>query len=168
MREITFTLARPTPVLNVLMRQNRWDRAKNKRALGREIAAALGGRLPSEPIEWARVTVTRFSVGMPDQDGAAGGIKDLLDVLTTPWITPKGQRRNKFGLGLIRDDDADRCLQVVLCVKCRAAEQRTEVVIEEVGGCVSGKISGPGIFLDRSLELLPRPSGHDEMQKGGQ
>ncbi len=134
MREITFTLARPTPVLNVLMRQNRWDRARNKRALGREIAAALGGRLPAQPIERARVTVTRCSVGVPDQDGAIGGIKDLLDVLTTPWVTPKGQRRNKFGLGLIRDDDPARCEVAVRCERCRSAEQRTEVTIEEVAG----------------------------------
>ncbi|GAA4475528.1 RusA family crossover junction endodeoxyribonuclease [Gluconacetobacter asukensis] len=132
MREITFTLARPTPVLNVLMRQNRWDRARNKRALGREIAAALGGRLPAQPFERARVTVTRFSVGVPDTDNAVGGLKDTLDVLTTPWVTPKGQRRNKFGIGLIRDDDPSRCEVVVQCVKCRAAEQRTEVVIEEI------------------------------------
>ncbi|GBR03923.1 hypothetical protein [Acetobacter oeni] len=115
------------------MRKHYRVRSENKRKTSVQIAALIGGR-PPEPFEKARVTVTRFSIGVPDHDNLVGSVKDLCDCMTTPSLMANGKVRNKFGIGLIRDDSPVHCELVVLGVKCRRAEQRTEVVIEEIVG----------------------------------
>ncbi|GAN55233.1 hypothetical protein [Tanticharoenia sakaeratensis] len=132
MRTIAFTLPEPTPLMNTLMRSHFRKRAKLKRSLAAQIIAALGPDRPAEPFERAHVTIRRFSCGMPDYDGAYGGVKDVLDVMTTPAAREDGTTRNKFGIGLIRDDSPKHIRLTVEPLKCKRAEQRTEIEIVEV------------------------------------
>lgn len=131
-RVIRFTLDEPTPLLNTVLRKHFRQRASAKRSLARQIVALLGPDRPSEPMQKARVTITRYSCGQPDLDGVYGGAKDCLDVFTTPAPMANGKVRNKFGIGLIVDDSPKHIDLNVESVKCKRYEQRTEVVIEEV------------------------------------
>ena len=131
-RSVLFTLPEPTPLLNVLMRKHYRVRSQNKRRTAAAIAAEIAGKKPPGPFLKARVTITRYSCGVPDDDGLKGGVKDLLDCLTTPKLLAGGKIKNKFGVGLIVDDSPQHCLLVVNGVKCKRAEQRTEVLVEEV------------------------------------
>lgn len=132
MRVIRFTLPEPTPLLNVMLRKHYRVRTESKRKTARLIAATIPGQIPPEPFQKARVTIRRYSSGVPDRDNLVGSVKDLCDCLTTPSLMKNGKVRNKFGLGLIVDDAPAHCELVVLGVKCRRAEQRTEVVVEEI------------------------------------
>ncbi|NHN85784.1 hypothetical protein GOB93_14200 [Acetobacter musti] len=132
MRVIHFTLPEPTPLLNTQLRKHFRQRSKAKIALARQIIAILGPDRPAEPMQKARVTVTRFSCGLPDYDNLYGGVKDALDVLTTPAAQANGKVRNKYGIGLIVDDSPKHINLIVEPVKCRRSEQRTEFLIEEI------------------------------------
>lgn len=131
-RTVSFTLPEPTPLLNVLMRKHYRVRSQNKRRTAAFIAGEIAGKMPAKPFEKARVTITRYSSGTPDDDGLKGGVKDLLDCLTTPKLLAGGKVKNKFGVGLIVDDSPAHCLLGVSGVKCKRADQRTEVLIEEI------------------------------------
>jgi hypothetical protein len=125
---VAFTLSRPTPLLNELLRMQRhWAiRRKHCWALSAEIAALLGVRLASPPIEHAIITVTRYSVGTPDADALTA--KSLLDTLQ-----PRSER-HPYGLGVIAGDDPAHLtlhLSAALCHKRK--EQRTEVQIVAIG-----------------------------------
>lgn len=132
MRVIRFTLPEPTPLLNVMQRKHFRSRAREKTALARQIIAILGQDRPETPIEHASVTIRRYSSGMPDFDGVYGGAKDFLDVLTTPAAQANGKIKNKYGVGLIRDDSPKHIRLTVEPIKCKRAEARTEVVVEEM------------------------------------
>lgn len=131
-RTVAFTLPEPTPLLNVLMRKHYRVRSQNKRRTAAFIVCEIAGKKPPVPFKKARVTITRYSRGVPDDDGLKGGVKDLLDCLTTPKLLAGGKIKNKFGVGLIVDDSPAHCLLVVSGVKCKRAEQRTEVLVEEM------------------------------------
>lgn len=127
---ITFTLSAPTPSLNAGSRASgHWAaRMKAKQRLQKgwawDIALRLMPARP-EPLQRARVTIYRHSVGTLDQDNAIGGCKALVDVLK-----PAG-KRNPHGMGLIVDDTAD-CLELVVkqIKVTRRSDQRTVVTIE--------------------------------------
>lgn len=130
MDKITFTLPEQFPLLNVQQRRHFRTRGKMKISTARQIIALLGAERPAEPFQKARVTVTRYSSGSPDRDGLYGGVKDLLDCLTTPSPQANGKVRNKYGIGLIVDDSPAHIELDVRAERCRRAEQRTEVVVE--------------------------------------
>lgn len=135
-RTISFSLEKPVKLLNRTKRMHFQALARYQRALAWEIKITAGSSIPPQPFEAARVTVTRYSRGVPDMDGLAGGCKELLDCLTTPMPLRSGdgktRMRNPLGLGFIRDDSTRYCIfQPVSCV-CRAHEERTDVLIEEL------------------------------------
>ena len=133
-RTITFTLPEPFPLLNVQQRRHFRVRGKLKLSTARQIVAMLGPDRPAEPFQKAHVSVTRHSSGSPDRDGLYGGVKDLLDCLTTPVPQASGKVRNKYGIGLIVDDSPKHITLDVQAERCKRAEQRTEVTITEIVG----------------------------------
>lgn len=75
----------------------------------------------------ARLTVERHSVGICDDDGLRGSVKDICDLLCLP------SKRHPYGLGVITDDGPSFCEQIIRAVKVsRRSEQRTVVTIEAV------------------------------------
>lgn len=110
---------------------NQWQRMhwskrrKFQQALAWEVRILLKGRIPAAPLRRARMTITRYSRGVPDHDGLVGGCKPLLDVLQPQ------SRRHKVGLGVIVDD-APGCLTVtyVSAKPARGEAPRTEITIE--------------------------------------
>ena len=133
MRAIAFTLNKPAPSLNELLRMERahWSRRRKfKKQLAAEVLMALreaGHGLPSSPLRRVRLTVERGSSGTLDEDNLAGGLKELVDVLV--WPT----RRNPHGLGLIVDDD-NACIVQRDYQQAKAAPKQgyTRVLIEEL------------------------------------
>ncbi|NPD67273.1 hypothetical protein HN018_06760 [Lichenicola cladoniae] len=102
-----------------------------------EIADVTRGRRPAEPFPFALVRVERHSCGQPDHDGLVGGVKPVLDCLTTPKQlvarkpTSRARVRNPMGLGFVVDDSPDHILLEVVHVKTRHADQCTLVTITE-------------------------------------
>lgn len=126
---LTFTLSAPTPSLNGSRSSRNWravwaERKRMQKGWAWDIALRLMPARP-EPLQRARVTIYRHSVGTLDQDNAVGGCKALVDVLKPPG------KRNPHGMGLIVDDTPD-CLELVVkqIKVARRSEQRTVVTIE--------------------------------------
>lgn len=140
MREITFTLPDPFPLLNHSIGQSRFALTGMRRKMARSVAMASAGQRLPEPFSKAHVIIERYSVGTPDNDGLQGGAKFLIDSLTTPRLLdqkkPNARRvvRNKRGLGFIVDDAPQYAEIEVIGVKCKRDEQRTVVTIREVVG----------------------------------
>jgi hypothetical protein len=132
MRIVRFTLPEPTPLLNVQQRKHYRVRSREKRRLALQIFTLIGKNMPHKPFQKARVHVTRYSSGTPDDDGLYGGLKDLLDCLTTPKLMANGKFKNKYGISLIVDDAPAFCETIAKSVKCKRYEQRTEIVVEDV------------------------------------
>jgi hypothetical protein len=125
---IMFTLAKPTLLLNQVLRMHWTKQREYKRALSTEIARQLPDDPYRKPFEKATVMIRRFSAGVPDEDNLIGGVKHLVDC---PLVR---SGRHPWGLGLIRDD-ARLCLTLnVEAEKVRRTEQRTVVVVSEVEG----------------------------------
>lgn len=129
---ISFTLPEPFPLLNTQQRRHYRTRGRAKVSTARQIAALLGAERPSGPFQRASVHVVRYSTGTPDLDGLYGGVKDLLDCLTTPVQQANGKVKNKHGLGLIVDDGPG-CIRLnVEGARCKRDERRTVVTITEI------------------------------------
>ncbi|GAJ29718.1 hypothetical protein Amme_076_011 [Acidomonas methanolica NBRC 104435] len=127
-----FTLPEPFPLLNVQQRKHYRRRAAEKRRTAALIASILGSERPAQPFERARIEVVRYSCGSPDTDGLFGGVKDLLDCLTTPSLRADGSVRNKYGIGVIVDDSPRHIDLDVRSVRCKRAEARTEIMVTEI------------------------------------
>lgn len=125
---ITFTLPRILPLTNTMLRTHWAKRKKERAALAWDVASGLARQVkPSQPLEKCRVTVERCSVGVPDDDGLTGSLKNLMDVLCPP------SKRHPYGLGVIKDDGPAHCEQVIRAVKVRhRKDQKTVVTIEEL------------------------------------
>lgn len=136
MRSITFTLPFAYDLPNVTLRQNRWQATRAKNDMMRQVmAASYNLRIP-EPFQRAHVTIERHSTRTPDPDNLVGGIKRLLDCLTTPVLqntkSGKVSYRNKRGQGFIVDDSPKHITQEVRAVLCKRGEEKTVVTIREV------------------------------------
>ena len=129
-RTVKFTLNFLTPLLNTTSRQHFHKRTAARRSLAWDIRVAIGrGFRPPEPFVRARVTIRRYSIGTPDPDGFAGGLKALLDCLQP------ASARHPTGLGFILDDAPSCMVPEFAAIRCATrAEQRTEVVITELLG----------------------------------
>jgi hypothetical protein len=124
LREFTFRLAKPLPLLNVWERMHWRRKGKFKKDLAWEILALLGAT-PAQPFERARIRVFRHSIFAPDQDNLI--VKALLDVLQPPG------KRHPYGLGVIAGDDPAHVtcdIQHVFAQTRKA--QCTEVLIQEI------------------------------------
>lgn len=116
---IEFTLRRPLPLLNEMLRMHWAARRLLRRELADEIALMVPG--VREPFERAAVTVTRYGMRPVDPDNLC--VKHLLDVLQ-----PRSERHPN-GLGLIRGDDPARLTLSVIGIVVPKADQRTTVRI---------------------------------------
>lgn len=125
----SFSLLRPTELLNVSLRQHWTVRRRLARGYSEQIAKALEGQpLPVTPWAKARLVIWRRSVRFADSDGCVGGCKALIDTLlprskTHPW-----------GLGIMVDDSPG-CLDLIVWQRkvSRLRDQGTDVLIERFG-----------------------------------
>ena len=134
MRQISFVLPAPYPLLNRSLRAHWSVRKRQQAAIRGTILEQIGGSpgLPPEPFQKAHVVIERHSVGAPDYDNLVGGGKQLIDCLTTPVMGKGGRQRNRRGLGIIVDDSPDHLTAEYHAVKCRLCEQKTVVTITEL------------------------------------
>lgn len=80
------------------------------------------------PMERARVEITRFSVGVGDQDNVTASVKPLLDLLLVRSAT------HPHSFGLLVDDGPDHITLTVIGAKvAHRSEQKTAVRIERLG-----------------------------------
>lgn len=123
---ITLKLARPTILLNPLLRLHWRARGLLASSISTELARQIPPNL--QPIQHAKVTISRYSLGEPDYDGAVGGSKLTVDCLLPP------SRRHPHGLNVIVDDDPSHLTLVVKSIVVASSkEQRTEILIEPLG-----------------------------------
>ena len=126
--DFRFTLQRPFVLLNPMLRMHWARRRAYAAALSAEIAAATPN-LPAgaKPMQRARVTVTRYSLGEPDHDGLVGGAKWLVDSLLVR------SERHPNGLGFLADDSPAHLDLIVRSeVVTKRRDQRTTVLIERI------------------------------------
>ena len=136
MRSITFTLPFAYKLPNRTIGQH-WGRAtREKNDLMRKVAAEAYHLRPPQPFRKARVVIERHGVREPDEDNLVGGVKRLVDCLTTPVIqnsqSGRASIKNKRGLGFVVDDGPDFITLEVRHVKAKRAEQKTVVTITEM------------------------------------
>lgn len=139
-RVIRFSLAAPTPLLNVTLRQHWQKRRRSDQGLAWAVKVAImAGKqaIPPEPFQRARVTIIRRSTGTPDRDGLIGGVKGLVDCLLHPgpvrMVKGKPRALHPNGLGIVQDDDPACMELVVRAERVRSkAEIGTSVTIEEL------------------------------------
>lgn len=125
---ITFTLARPFPLLNRTLRVHWAVRRRDRKAMAEEIAR-LGVWPAGAPVmQEAIVTITRYSLQAPDTDNLYGGAKGLVDcLLVKSDLHPNGA-------GIVLDDSPSHMTLIVRSeVVRKRAEQRTEVTIRRLG-----------------------------------
>ena len=103
-RVIEFELPEACILLNPWERMHHHARKKYKRRLSGDIATLLRvqGIRPASltPMQACTVDVVRGSPNLPDWDGLYGGLKPLLDCLTTYH-----EKQRPHGLGVILDDN---------------------------------------------------------------
>lgn len=122
--EIAFTLSKPTPLLNVTQRQHWKERRRGHAAMSAEIARLVPHLPGRRPFERAVLTITRYSVRTPDEDGFRGGAKGFTDCLLVR------SARHPNGLGFIVDDAPNHLTTHATSVLVHTyREQRTEVLI---------------------------------------
>lgn len=137
-RTIAFELAKPTLLLNQVLRMHWSKRSRYQRALSWSVRMAIGSQVPATPFLRARLRIERHSVGLPDEDGAIGGYKSLIDCLLPPgkpflrkmkWVLP-----HPCGLSIIADDNPG-CLVADYPPPVRVGskrDQKTVVLITEL------------------------------------
>lgn len=80
-----------------------------------------------QPMERARITFSRYSVGTPDPDAVHASVKPLLDLLLVQSDT------HPHSFGLIRDDSPDLIEYMAVGIKVsHRSEQRTSVRLERL------------------------------------
>lgn len=126
-KHIEFTLRRPTPLLNTLIRMHWRARGKYQQSISGEIAAKISHLIIRQPFTRALVSVDRYSIKEPDHDGLVGGLKLLIDCLLIC------SKRHPDGLSLIVDDSPDHLELRPRSIVChKLDEQRTVVHIQDI------------------------------------
>lgn len=125
---VTFTLAKPFPLLNRTLRIHWAARRRQRRALADEIARLDVWPVGAPVMLEAIVTITRYSIQEPDKDNLYGGAKGISDcLLVKSDIHPDG-------LGIVFDDSPSHMTLIVRSqVVRKRAEQRTEISIQRIG-----------------------------------
>lgn len=129
---IAFTLPKPTLLLNQLRKLDRTSAPgvgyKHYRdELSAEVAALVPDDPRRRPFTYAEITIVRYSVRLPDQDGCVASVKPILDILQ-----PRSAR-HPSGLGIIVEDSPEHIRLTVRSEKVATrAEQRTLVTIERL------------------------------------
>jgi hypothetical protein len=99
-----------------------------RKALLPLVAEAVKPWVGHAPMEKARVTITRRSVGVPDQDGCWASAKPLIDLLLART------KIHPHSLGLIVDDAPGQIELTVLSERVRHRDQHETIVrIERLG-----------------------------------
>lgn len=130
---LRFDLPLVTPSLNQVMDDSKAWRIRKKPSLQRQAAAfiwfdhldQIRENKHKFPLEKVRIEIERRQTGRRlDEDNLYGGAKALLDVLCPP------SRSNKFGLGIIKDDNPEVIEKLSLkSVSCRQGERGMTIVI---------------------------------------
>jgi hypothetical protein len=135
----TFKLPIVIPLLNVSLRTHYAKKRRLQAQLSGLLRMASHGKRPQTPLQRARVTIERHSVGTPDYDGLVGGAKSLIDVLLVPLVLhgPPGsglpKLRHSLGLSFVVDDAPTNMEMVFTAVRVKKrTEQCTVVSIEEL------------------------------------
>lgn len=98
-----------------------------RKRLGEMVAEAVKPWQGHAPMERAKVTITRWSVGIADQDGVVASVKPLIDLLLVR------SKVHPHSFGLITDDDPKHIELVVTGAKATSRkEQRTHIMIERL------------------------------------
>lgn len=94
------------PTLNELTRMHFCKIIRLKRKWQKEIKKELllNGYYGHEPLQKAKLVITRHSKKCPDYDNMVGGAKPFIDIFTTPVLQKNGVVKNKYGLGVVVDD----------------------------------------------------------------
>lgn len=132
--EIRFTLARPYPLLNRLLTMHPYQRRRYMKDISREIAAQTPQCRGMTPWPKAELTVTRYSVGEPDEDGLTP--KALIDCLipSRAVLMKNGKFKvmHRYGLGFVVDDSPAHLTVNKSAVRvAKRSEQRTECVLTQ-------------------------------------
>lgn len=104
--EIVLMVPEVLPTLNELTRMHFSKVIRLKKRLQKLIKAELllHHYYCREPLQKARLVITRHSKKCPDYDNMVGGAKPLIDIFTTPVLQKNGTVKNKYGLGVVVDD----------------------------------------------------------------
>lgn len=98
-----------------------------RKRLGEMVGEAVKPWAGHQPMERARVTITRSSVGVPDPDAVGAACKPLIDLLLVR------SKVHPASFSLITDDDPAHIVFVPLAEKvAHRSEQRTSVLIESL------------------------------------
>lgn len=104
--EVVLMVPEVLPTLNELTRMHFSKVIRLKKRLQKLIKAELllNHYYGREPLQKAKLVITRHSKKCPDYDNMVGGAKPLLDLFTTPVLQKNGTVKNKYGLGIVVDD----------------------------------------------------------------
>jgi hypothetical protein len=124
---VEFSIAYPLKLPNTTNGRH-WIAAHGyRKRLGEMVGEAVKPWNGQQPMERARVTITRWSIGVCDADNLVSSVKPLLDLLLVR------SKAHPHSFGLIRDDDPAHVELVVLPGKAASRkEQRTDVRIERL------------------------------------
>ena len=123
MYKIDLTFHELPPSLNKTLRKHWTGQRKVGKAWDQMVAIAVAGKLPPEPLPFARITIVRHFWASMDYDGVVGSMKPVVDALVTagvlsddrwkvtgPWIVDQVFRAKKDGPMLtvrVESRDAD-------------------------------------------------------------
>lgn len=133
MIEINFILDQPTILLNEWQRMEHWAQKKHMEELSWRVLTVARDQRPLHPLPFSTIYIERHSPNLPDWDGLYGGMKPLLDVLTSIGRkNTKGSRNQPFGLGFIADDNPRSLLDLTCRPRlCKRGASHTRVRILE-------------------------------------
>lgn len=121
---IEFTIPKATPTLNLIKGMNRFTYKELRREFCWMVKAHCD--IPSEPVEYCDIIITRYGQRLLDWDNCYGGIKPLMDCLVMPTST------SPDGLGVILDDNPKIVHSLTMHqVKVKKGEEATKVKILE-------------------------------------
>ena len=114
--------------LNRLRRMHFTEYRSYRRFLAEQIRRHASMDAPRPPFGFARITVARYALQLPDLDNLYAGFKPLLDCLVT-----QQDGRHPDGMGFLVDDNPLRMtLGIRPGLAASRSEERTEVEIAEI------------------------------------
>lgn len=113
-------LPEQTPSNNDVKEMHFHTYTKEREKWRKLVLAALHGQIPATPLERVRIEVDRYCAGSLDWDNVYGGLKPMMDCLTST---------GKSGLGLIRDDNVKVIPAAPLVRQLKAKQKQGRTVV---------------------------------------
>lgn len=118
--DLSFEIPKLPPTINLIGRSHWAVEASNARKWKSYVALAVGRKLPSSPLERAKITLIRHSSNEPDYDGLVSSMKATIDGLV--------------GCGVLKNDKMSNIgVPNYLWRKARRGEGKISVIVEGVG-----------------------------------